>query len=148
VTPHLVVRDCAAALDFYARAFGGKELMRMPGPEGKVMHAEMKVGDSIVMLSDEFPEQGSKSPQSLGGTPISIMLYVKDADRVYQQALDAGGRSLMAPQDMFWGDRYARIEDPHGHQWAIATAKEKVSPKEMARRMAAMPRQPTATAQA
>jgi PhnB protein len=138
VTPHLTISECASAIDFYKRAFGAKELVRMPGPGGKVMHAEIKIGDSVVMMSDEFPEQRSKSPQSLGGTAGSVMLYVKDCDRVYREAVDAGARSLEEPKDMFWGDRFSRIEDPYGHQWAIATAKEKVSPKEMARRMAAM----------
>jgi PhnB protein len=138
VTPYLTIRECGSAIDFYKRAFGAKELVRMPGPAGQVMHAEIKIGDSVVMVSDEFPDQGTKSPQSLGGTAGSVMLYVKDCDRVYQQAVDAGARSLQAPQDMFWGDRFSRIEDPYGHQWAIATAKEKVTPKQMARRMAAM----------
>jgi PhnB protein len=138
VTPYLTVRECGSAIEFYERAFGAKERVRMPGPGGRVMHAEIKIGDSIVMLSDEFPEMGSRSPQSLGGTASSVLLYVKDCDRVYQQAVEAGARSLEEPKDMFWGDRMSRIEDPFGHQWAIATAKEKVSPKEMARRMAAM----------
>lgn len=138
VTPYLTIRECGSAIDFYKRAFGAKELVRMPGPGGKVMHAAIKIGDSAVMMCDEFPEQGTKSPQSLGGTAGSVLLYVKDCDRVFRQAVDAGARSLQEPQDMFWGDRFSSIEDPYGHHWNIATAKEKVSPKEMARRMAAM----------
>jgi PhnB protein len=138
VTPYLTIRECGSAIDFYKRAFGAKELVRMPGPGGKVMHAEIKIGDSVVMMSDEFPAQGSKSPQSLGGTASSVLLYVKDCDRVYREAVDAGARSLEEPKDMFWGDRFSRIEDPFGHHWGIATAKEKVSPREMAKRMAAM----------
>jgi PhnB protein len=138
VTPYLTIDGCGSAIDFYVRAFGAKEIARMPGPGGKVMHAELEIGDSVVMMSDELPEQGTRSPRALGGTAGSIMLYVKDCDRIYRNAVDAGARSLQAPQDMFWGDRFSRIEDPYGHQWAIATAKEKVSPKEMQRRMAAM----------
>jgi PhnB protein len=138
VTPHLVARDCARALEWYARALGARELMRMPGPEGKIMHAEVKIGDSVVMLSDEFPEQGARSPQTLGGCHGGVMLYVRDVDDTYRRTIDAGARSLMEPQDMFWGDRYSKIEDPFGHYWGIATAKEKVSPKESARRLAAM----------
>jgi PhnB protein len=138
VTPYLTIRECGSAIDFYKRAFGAKELVRMPGPGGKVMHAEIKIGDSVVMMSDEFLEQGKKSPQSLGGSAASVMLYVKDCDQVFRQAVGAGARSLQEPQDMFWGDRFSRIEDPYGHDWGIATAKEKVSPKEMVRRMAAM----------
>lgn len=142
VTPHLVTRDCARALEWYGKALGAKELMRMPGPGGKIMHAEMKIGDSVVMLSDEFPEQGARSPQTLGGCHGGVMLYVKDVDDTYRRALDAGAHSLMEPQDMFWGDRYGKLEDPFGHHWGIGTAKEKVSPKEMQRRLAAMEQQP------
>lgn len=137
VTPGIVVHDADAAIAFYARAFGAKELLRMPGPGGKIMHAELRIGDSIVMLNDEFPEMGARSPRTVGGTASSIMLYVKDVDRTYQAAVEAGGRSLSPPQDMFWGDRYSRIEDPFGHAWAIATAKEKLTPREIAKRMAA-----------
>ncbi len=137
ITPSLVIRGAADAIEFYRKAFGAKELMRMAGPGGKLMHAEIKIGDSILMLGDEFPEMGARSPQALGGTPASIMLYVKDCDRVFQQAVDAGARALQAPQDMFWGDRYARLEDPFGHSWGVLTAKEKLSQREVARRMAA-----------
>jgi PhnB protein len=138
VTPYLVVRGAEEALEFYGKAFGARTLMRMPGPDGKLMHAEMKIGDSVVMLGDENPERGAKSPQTLGGSAGSVMLYVKDCDRVHEQAVAAGAKSLDAPQDMFWGDRYGKIEDPFGHQWGIATAKENVPPRELKRRMAAM----------
>ena len=141
ITPALVIRGAADAIDFYRRAFGAKELMRTPGPGGKLMHAEIKIGDSIVMLNDEFPEMGAKSPQALGGTPASIMLYVKDCDAVHRAAVAAGARSLQEPQDMFWGDRYSRLEDPFGHQWGIGTAKEKLTRREIDRRMQAWQQQ-------
>lgn len=137
ITPALVMQGAAEAIAFYKLAFGAKELMRMPGPGGAVLHAEIKIGDSIVMLSDEFPEMGARGPRALGGTPASLMLYVKDCDAVFRRAVEAGARSQMEPQDMFWGDRFGKLEDPFGHQWGILTAKEKVSPKEMARRQAA-----------
>lgn len=137
ITPSLVIRGAAQAIDFYRRAFGAKERVRMAGPGGAVMHAEIKIGDSMLMLSDEWPEMGSRGPQALGGSPITVMLYVKDCDQTFRQAVEAGARAQMEPQDMFWGDRFAKLEDPFGHQWGILTAKEKVSPKEMARRQAA-----------
>lgn len=141
ITPSLVIRGAGEAIEFYKKAFGAKELARMPGPGGAVMHAEIKIGDSILMLSDEFPAWGAKGPQTLGGSPITVMLYVKDCDQVFRQAVEAGARSQMEPQDMFWGDRFAKLEDPFGHQWGILTAKEKVGPKELARRAAAWQQQ-------
>ena len=138
VTPHLAVRDAAKALAFYAKAFGAEERYRMPGPGGVVMHAEVQIGDSIVMLGEENPEMGSSSPQTIGGSPLSLMLYVKDVDASFARAAGAGCKVKMPPTDMFWGDRYGKLEDPFGHLWALATHKEDVSPEEMAKRMAAM----------
>jgi uncharacterized glyoxalase superfamily protein PhnB len=139
VTPSLTVRGGSDAIAFYVKAFGAKELSRMPGPDGRIMHAELKFGDRIVMLNDEMPEMGSKSPQALGGTASGIVLYVKDVDAAHRRAVEAGARSTMEPADQFWGDRYSRLTDPFGHDWGLATHKEDVSPKEMMRRMAAMP---------
>lgn len=141
VTPSLVIRGAADAIEFYGKAFGARELSRMAGPGGVVMHAEIKIGDSILMLSDEFPAWGSKGPQTLGGSPVTVMLYVKDCDRTFQKAVDAGATSQMEPQDMFWGDRFAKLQDPFGHQWGILTAKEKVGRKELERRAAEWQRQ-------
>lgn len=145
VTPYLVVRDGAKAIDFYSRAFGAKELGRMDGPDGKVMHAELQLGDSRIMLSEEM--MGNKSPQSLGGSPVSVFLYVEDVDSVFQQAIDAGAKADMPPADMFWGDRYGKLTDPFGHQWGMATHIEDVAPEEMGKRAeAAMAQQATQAA--
>ncbi len=137
VTPYLVVRGADRAIDFYKRAFGAKEHFRMPGPGGKIMHAEIRVGDSMIMLCDESPEMGGRSPQALDGTPVSIFLYVEDVDSVFRQAVGAGATEVMPVQDMFWGDRYGKLSDPFGHQWQLATHIEDVSPEEMSRRAAA-----------
>ena len=134
VTPHLIVRGGAKALEFYRAAFGAEETVRMPGPDGRLMHAEMRIGDSVVMLSDEFPEPGSKSPQSLGGCSGGIFLYVDNVDAAFKRAVDAGCAAKMPPTDMFWGDRFARLTDPFGHAWAMATHVEDVPPEEMKRR--------------
>jgi PhnB protein len=143
VTPYLTVSDGAGALELYKRAFGARETVRMPGEGGKVMHAELRVGDSLVMLSDAMPGPGnSKAPTSLGGTTGSIFLYVPNVDAAFQRAVEAGCRALMPPTDMFWGDRFGKLEDPFGHQWSMATHKEDVTPAEMKRRMQAMPGQP------
>ena len=133
-TPNLIVNDAARALEFYTRALGAKERMRSSGPGGKIMHAEFQLGDSIIMLADEFPEMGSRSPKTLGGSVGGLWLYVPDTDAVYDQAIAAGATSVSAPADMFWGDRHARIRDPFGHEWSIATHKEDVSPEEMEKR--------------
>jgi PhnB protein len=133
VTPYLTVSDCARAIDFYKQAFGAKELLRLDGPDGKIAHAEMKIGDSIIMLSDEMPGWG-RSPQSLGGTAVDIMLYVEDVDRVFKQAVTAGAKVTMPVDNMFWGDRYARVMDPFGHSWSLATHKEDVPPEELRKR--------------
>jgi PhnB protein len=138
LTPHLAVRDAAKAIDFYVKAFGAEELFRMPGPGGAVIHAEVKIGDSIVMLGEECPEQGASSPQTIGGSPVSLHVYVKDVDAAFARAGQAGCMVTMPPTDMFWGDRYGKVQDPFGHQWSLATHKEDLSPEEMAKRMAAM----------
>jgi len=137
VTPYLVVRDAARALDFYKRAFGALERLRMPGPGGKIMHAEIQIGDSIVMLSDEVPEMGARSPQALNGTPVGIFLYVENVDATFKQALAAGATSKAPVQDMFWGDRYGKLTDPFGHEWSVATHKEDLTEAEISKRAAA-----------
>lgn len=137
-TPYIVVDGADKAIAFYKKAFGAEELFTMPGPDGKVMHGEFKIGNSPIMISDENPQMGARSPKSLGGSPQSILLYVEDVDKVVKQAVAAGATALMPVTDMFWGDRYCKVEDPFGHQWQVATHKEDVSPEEMAKRMAAM----------
>jgi len=135
VTPYLTLHDAARALDFYKRAFGAQEVVRMDGPDGKIAHAEIKIGDSMIMLADEMPGAGSRSPQSLGGTSGGIFLYVENADAVFSQAVSAGAQVEMPLADMFWGDRYGRLKDPFGHSWSVATHKEDVTPAEMSKRM-------------
>jgi PhnB protein len=137
VTPYLVISGAAKAIDFYTKAFGAQEQFRMPGPEGHIMHAEIRIGDSVVMLSDEFPQMGAKSPQSLGGTPVNIFLYVEDVDAWFKRATAAGCTAEQPPTDMFWGDRYGKLSDPFGHSWSLATHKEDVAPEEMGKRAAA-----------
>jgi PhnB protein len=135
IIPTLTVRDGARAIEFYKKAFGAKELMRMPGPDGKkIMHAELEIGNSTIFLSDEFPEMGGRSPETLGGTTGGIYLAVPDVDSVFQTALEAGAKEEMAVEDMFWGDRMGSLVDPSGHHWMIATHKEDVSPEEMRKR--------------
>jgi PhnB protein len=134
VTPYLVVNDAAKAIDYYQRAFGAKDVVRMDGPGGKIMHAELKIGNSMIMLSDEMPGTGNKSPRSLGGSPVSIFLYLEDVDSVYKQAVAAGAKADMPPADQFWGDRFGKLTDPFGHSWALATHKEDVAPEEMKKR--------------
>jgi PhnB protein len=138
VTPYLIVRGAAKALDFYQRAFGAAELMRVPGPEGKIMHAEIKIGNSIIMLADEFPERGATSPETIGGTSVGLALYVEDVDAVFRQAIAAGGKEVRAVANQFYGDRSGTLLDPFGHKWTITTHVEDVSTEEMNRRMAAM----------
>jgi len=137
LTPYLIVDGAAKALDFYARAFGARELMRMPGPGGKVGHAEIRIGDSVVMLADEHPEVGARGPRTFGGSPVSLMLYVEDVDATVKSALAAGARLLRPVEDKFYGDRSGTIEDPFGHQWHLSTHVEDVPPDEMERRAAA-----------
>lgn len=136
ITPHIVVRDAAKALDFYKKALGAEETFRMPGPDGKVMHAEMRVGDSAMMLGEEKPEMGARSPLAVGGTSITLSLYVEDADKLFQRAVAAGAKPILPMSDMFWGDRYGVVVDPFGHQWALMTHKEDVPPEEMSKRAA------------
>lgn len=134
VTPYLYVRGAAKAIDFYTRAFGAVERFRMPGPNQAIMHAELQIGDSMLMLSDENPKMEAMSPQALGGCPGSIFLYVEDVDAWFARATAAGAKAKMPPTDMFWGDRFCALVDPYGHHWGIATHKEDVTPEEMARR--------------
>ena len=138
VTPYLIVSGAAEAIDFYKRAFNAEERVRMPGPDGRIMHAEIQIGDSHVMLGDEFPQMGVKSPRSIGGTPVGICLYVEDVDKIYKQAIAAGGKEERPLQNQFYGDRSGTLFDPFGHKWTVATHIEDVSPEEMQKRMAAM----------
>jgi PhnB protein len=137
-TPYLYVRNAVAAIDFYKRAFGAKELSRMEAPPGMIGHAELKVGTALFMLSDEYEQMGLKSPQSYGGSPVSISLYVKNVDTFVEQAAAAGATILRPVADQFYGDRSGKLEDPFGHTWMIATHRENVSPKEMKKRAAAL----------
>jgi PhnB protein len=139
VTPHLTCTSAAEALDFYKRAFGAIELARLPGPGGKLMHAMMKIGDSNVMLMDEFPEFGALGPKSLKGSPVTMHLYVTDCDAQFARALEAGAAVKMPLADMFWGDRYGVLEDPYGHFWSVATHLRDLTPEEIQKAMAQMP---------
>lgn len=129
-TPQLTIKNCAAAIDFYKRAFGAEERFRMNSPDGKIGHAELKIGDSIIFLNDEFEMGFSRSPQTLGGTTGGIMLYVPDVDTWFDRAVKAGAQSKMPVQDMFWGDRYGNLMDPFGHVWGIAT-KQDLTPQQI-----------------
>jgi uncharacterized glyoxalase superfamily protein PhnB len=131
VTPHLVCAGAAEAIKFYERAFGATGGHAMLGPDGRVMHAQVRIGDSVVMLVDEYPEQGVRGPKALNGSPVTIHLYVDDVDAVYQRAIDSGAKATMPPTDMFWGDRYGMLEDPFGHRWSIATHKRDLTEAEM-----------------
>lgn len=132
VTPYLVVQNAANALDYYQKAFGASEVVRMDAPDGRIMHAEFRIGDSMIMLSGEMGP--NRSPKSYGGSPVSIFLYVEDVDSVFDQAVRAGATPDMPPQDMFWGDRFGKLTDPFGHYWALATHIEDVTPEEMEKR--------------
>lgn len=134
VTPHLVIRGAAKAIEFYKKAFGAEQVMLMPGPDGKVMHAEIKIGDSLVFLADEFTSPQTGSPEKLGGTSVSFHIYVADCDALFNRAVSAGAKVMMPMMDMFWGDRFGSVLDPFGHMWSIATHKEDLSPEEMAKR--------------
>ena len=138
LTPYLVVKGAAEAIEFYKKAFGAVETVRMPGPGGRVMHAEVKIGNAMLMLSDENPERGHLSPKTRGGPTSSIMFYTDDVDAVCRKAIALGAKEDQPPTDMFWGDRMGNITDPFGHSWGIATHKEDVSPDEMKKRMSAM----------
>ena len=141
VTPYLIVRDAAAAIEFYKRAFGATELLRMEGPGGKIGHAEIRIGDSPVMLAGEFPEMGTVGPQSLGGTPVSLLIYVADVDAAAERAVAAGAKVMRPVKDQFYGDRSGTFADPFGHVWTIATHKEDVTPEEIHRRFEAATKQ-------
>jgi len=134
VTPYLVIKDAAKALEFYKEAFGAIEFVRMPSPDGKVMHAEIRIGDSLIMLADECPDFNALSPLTLGGTAVSIMLYVDDVDSIVDRAVAGGARVTMPVADQFWGDRMGTIIDPFGHKWSVATHKEDVTPDEIKKR--------------
>ncbi len=135
VTPYLIVDDAARAIEFYTRALGAEELMRMPGPGGRIMHAEIRIGDSVVMLGDEPPDKADcRSPRSAGARTASLYVYVTDVDAVVGRAAGAVARIVTPLADMFWGDRIATIEDPSGHQWTVATHKEDLTPEEIGRR--------------
>ncbi len=134
VTPYLVVDDAKRAIEFYKRAFGAQETARMDGPHGKIAHAEIRIGDSMVMLSDEMPGAGNKSAKTLGGSPVGLMIYVDNVDAVFKQAVAAGAKVVQPLENQFWGDRYGRITDPFGIPWSLATHIEDVSPQEMAKR--------------
>jgi PhnB protein len=140
IIPHLIVKGAAEAIEFYKKAFGAVEQMRMPTPDGKIMHACLKIGNSCLFLCDEWPGEGSgsKSPQSLGGSAVTIHVNVDDADAVFARAVAAGAKAAMPPADMFWGDRYAKVVDPFGHDWSISTHKEDVPPEEAKKRGQAM----------
>jgi len=137
VTPYLTLSDASSAIDFYKRAFGATERFRMDRPDGKIGHAEIQIGDSIVMLADESPRSDARSPQSLGGTTAGIFLYVENVDAVFDTAVKAGAKVHQPLADMFWGDRFGGLTDPFGHSWALATHIEDVAPEEMEKRMQA-----------
>jgi PhnB protein len=134
-TPYLYLSEAGKAIEFYKRAFGATEMTRMGGPEGRVMHAELKIGNSIVMMADEFPEMNNRSPRTLGGASGSILLYVPDVDAAFARAVKAGAKATRPVELQFWGDKMGALEDPFGHQWSLATHVEDVSPEEMERRM-------------
>jgi PhnB protein len=136
VTPYLHIQGAAAALEFYKKAFDAEAHLCMAGDGGRIMHAEMKIGDSFVMLADEFPDMGVRGPASLGGTSVSIHLYVKDCDATFNRAVAAGATPLMPPADMFWGDRFGKLADPYGHHWSVATHVEDVGEAELEKRKA------------
>ncbi|HEV2611348.1 MAG TPA: VOC family protein [Noviherbaspirillum sp.] len=135
VAPHLVCDGAADAIEFYKKAFGAVEIDRLPGPHGKLVHAMIRIGDSPIMLVDEFPEWGSFGPRSLKGSPVTIHLYVENADALFQRAVDAGAKVVMPINEAFWGDRYGKLEDPFGHQWSVAKHVRDVTPEEIAQAM-------------
>ena len=137
VTPYLIIDGASAAIDFYRSVLGATERMQMPAPDGRVGHAELEIGDSLIMLADEFPEMSARSPKTVGGTPMSLHVYVEDADSVFDRAIKAGATALQPVEDKFYGDRSGQFEDPFGHHWSVATHVEDVPPDEMAARAAA-----------
>ena len=139
VTPHLICAGAADAIEFYKKAFGAVELARLPGPQGKLMHAMIRIGDSAVMLVDEMPQWGALGPKSLKGSPVTIHLYVENVDATVERAVKAGAKITMPVDDMFWGDRYGKLEDPFGHHWSVGTHMRDVSMEEMQQAMKRMP---------
>lgn len=135
VTPYLIIKGAANAIDFYKRVLGAKELMRMPAPDGRIGHAELTIGDSHIMLADEYPEMGHRSPQTIGGTGVSLMVYLEDVDKIFKQALAQGAKEVQPVKDQFYGDRSGTFQDPFGHVWTVSTHVEDVPPEEMNRRM-------------
>ena len=138
VTPYLIVDGASDAIDWYGKVLGTKERMRIPMPDNKVGHAELEVGDSVIMLADEFPDMGARGPKSIGGSPVTISVYVEDVDSVFERAVQAGANSLRPVENQFYGDRTGQFEDPFGHRWSVATHVEDVPPDEMAKRAAEM----------
>lgn len=138
VMPYLTVDGASAAIDFYTTVFGAKERLRMPAPEGKVGHAELEIGDSVVMLADAFPDMGNQTPAALGGTPVTVMVYVADVDAVFDRALKAGATEERKVENQFYGDRAGQFVDPFGHKWFVATHVEDVTPEDVAKRAAAI----------
>ena len=138
LTAHIICEGAADAIAFYKKAFNAEELARLPGPNGKIMHAAVRIGDSVLMLMDDFAEWGSLGPKALKGTPVTLHLYVKDVDAAMKQAVDAGATLAMPAEDMFWGDRYGQVVDPFGHRWSIATHQFDYTPEEIQQNMAKM----------
>ena len=136
VTPYLSVDGASAAIDFYSSVFGATVRMRMDAPDGKVGHADLQIGNSVILLSDEYPEMGIQGPKTIGGTPVTLNVYVEDADATFERAVSLGAKALRAVEDQFYGDRSGQFEDPFGHRWNVATHIEDVSPDEMAKRAA------------
>ncbi|MCP5152519.1 MAG: VOC family protein [Ectothiorhodospiraceae bacterium] len=131
LTPYLTVRDAPGAMAFYCRAFGAEELVRIPGPDGRLLHACLRIGDSMLMLTEEFPEFGGKSPQALGGTPLTVHIYVDDVDSAWSRAVNAGCQVVMPLADAFWGDRFGCLIDPFGHRWSLASQIRSLTPEQI-----------------
>ena len=138
MTPYLIIDGAAKAIEFYTKVFGAQEIMRLPGPDGKLGHAEIRIGDSVLMMADESPQMGNRSPKSIGGSPVSIMLYVEQSDRVFDRAVAAGATVDRPVEDQFYGDRSGTVIDPFGYKWTISTHVEDVSPEEMNKRISAL----------
>lgn len=138
LTPYLCVDGAIAAIEFYTSVLGATERMRMPGPDGKIGHAELVIGGSMIMLSDEYPDMGARSPKTIGGSPVTLTLYIEDVDSVFDRAIAAGATALRPVEDQFYGDRSGQFEDPFGHRWSVSTHVEDVPPDEMAKRAAAL----------
>jgi PhnB protein len=144
VSPYLMVDGAAQAIDFYTDVLGARERMRMPAPDDRIGHAELEVGDAVIMLADEFPDMGHRGPRSIGGTPVTIHIYVENVDDVFKRAIEKGAKELRAVENQFYGDRAGQFEDPFGHRWSVATHVEDVPPDEMERRAAEVMSAPTA----